>query len=138
MSLWFLNIIPRAKLPFNFFKVLNTESKGSEFFRNCVIKIVITSVSVCDLNLNPFSSRFFFSSSEFSIIPLWTTETSSDECGCALTILGIPWVAHLTWPIPIFPFEGFLNNIFSNSSTLPEHFFSSIKLLSSVANPAES
>ena len=30
----FLNIIPNAKLPFNFFKVLNTESKGFEFCKN--------------------------------------------------------------------------------------------------------
>ena len=46
------------------------DSKGFESFKYCVIKIVITSVSVCDLNLNPLFSRFFFNSSEFSIIPL--------------------------------------------------------------------
>ena len=51
MSGKFLNIIPKAKLPFNFFKVLNTDSKGFEFSKNWVTKTVITSVSVCDLNL---------------------------------------------------------------------------------------
>ena len=53
MSGKFLNIIPKAKLPFNFFKVLNTDSKGFEFSKNWVTKTVITSVSVCDLNLKP-------------------------------------------------------------------------------------
>ena len=138
MSEKFLNMMPNAKLPFNFFNVLNTETRGFEFCKYWVTNIVITSVSVCDLNLKPWASKSFFNSSEFSIIPLWTTETSSDEWGWALIILGIPWVAHLTWPIPIFPFEGFLNKIFSSSSTLPEHFFSSIKLLLKVAKPAES
>ena len=128
--------MPNAKLPFSFFKVLNTDSKGFEFCKNWVTKRVITSVSVCELNFNPWASKSFFNSSEFSIIPLWTTETTSEEWGCALTIFGTPWVAHLTWPIPMLPFEGFLNKIFSSSSTLPEHFFSSIKLLLKVAKPA--
>ena len=52
--------MPSAKLPFNFFKVLNTDFKGVEFSKNWVTKTVITSVSVCDLNLKPFSSRSFF------------------------------------------------------------------------------
>jgi len=77
-------------------------------------------------------------SSEFSIIPLCTTETCSDECGCALMTFGTPCVAHLTCPIPIFPFDGVLNKIFSNSSTLPEHFFSLIVSSVKVARPAES
>ena len=138
MSEKFLNIIPKAKLPFNFLRVLNTASKGSDFSNNWVTNKVITSVSVCDLNLKPWASRSFFSSSEFSIIPLCTTETSSEEWGCALIILGTPCVAHLTCPIPMLPLDGCLNNIFSSSSTLPEHFFSSIKLLLNVAKPAES
>ena len=95
-------------------------------------------MSVWDLNFIPLASNSFFISSEFSIIPLWTTETCSDECGCALTIFGTPWVAHLTWPIPMLPFDGVLKRIFSSSSTLPEHFFSLIVLLVKVANPAES
>ena len=66
----FLKIIPSAKLPFNFFKVLDTETKGWLSLRASVIKSVITSVSVCDLNLNPLDSNSFFISSEFSIIPL--------------------------------------------------------------------
>ena len=40
--------------------------------------------------------------------------------------------------MPRFPSEGDLNKIFSNSSTLPEHFFSLISLLHNVAKPAES
>ena len=95
-------------------------------------------MSVCDLNFIPLDSRSFFISSEFSIIPLWTTDTISDECGCAFSSFGMPCVAHLTCPIPIFPSDGVLNNIFSNSSTLPEHFFSLIPLLVKVAKPAES
>ena len=46
-------MIPKAKLPFSFFKVLNTDSNGFEFCKNLVTKTVITSVSVCDLNLKP-------------------------------------------------------------------------------------
>ena len=134
----FLKIIPRAKLPFNFFKVLDTETKGWLSLRASVIKSVITSVSVCDLNFNPFDTNSLLISSEFSIIPLWTTDTCSDECGCALTTLGTPCVAHLTCPIPIFPLEGVLNKIFSNSSTLPEHYFSLILSFVKVAKPAES
>ena len=38
----------------------------------------------------------------------------------------------------MFPSDGVLNRIFSNSSTLPEHFFSLIKLFFKVAIPAES
>ena len=49
----FLNMIPNAKLPFNFFNVLNTDSTGFEFSKNWVTRTVITSVSVCDLNLKP-------------------------------------------------------------------------------------
>ena len=119
----FLKIIPSAKLPFNFFNVLKTDSKGLLSFKASVINKVTTSVSVWDLSFIPLLSNSFFISSAFSIIPLWTTDTSSDEWGCAFTTFGIPWVAHLTWPIPMLPFEGVLKRIFSNSSTLPEHFF---------------
>ena len=66
----FLKIIPKAKLPFNFFNVLNTDSKGLLSFKASVIKSVTTSVSVWDLNFIPFISSSFFISSEFSIIPL--------------------------------------------------------------------
>ena len=66
----FLNIIPRAKLPFNFLSVLKTDSKGSFFFKDSVINNVTTSVSVWDLNFSPLVSNSFFNSSEFSIMPL--------------------------------------------------------------------
>ena len=115
--------MPRAKLPLSFSKVLLIVLIKSKFFKKSVRRKVITSVSVCDLNLYPFFSKSFFISLEFSIIPLWTTETSSDECGCAFTWLGMPCVAHLTWPIPRDPLEGLLNKIFSRFSTLPAHFF---------------
>jgi len=36
----------------------------------------------------------------------------------------------------MFPSDGALNKIFSNSSTLPEHFFSLILSSSKVAKPA--
>ena len=62
----------------------------SKSFSKSVSKNVITSVSVCDLNLYPLFSKSFFKSFEFSIIPLCTTETCSDECGCAFTWLGTP------------------------------------------------
>ena len=65
-----LKIIPNAKLPFNLFKVSKTDSNGLDFFKDSVINKVITSVSVCDLNFKPKSSRSFFNWSEFSIIQL--------------------------------------------------------------------
>ena len=114
-----MNIIPRAKLPFNFFNVVETASKGSLFFKASVINNVITSVSVWDLNLIPCNSKFFLISSEFSIIPLWTTETISEEWGWAFTILGTPWVAHLTCPIPKLPLDGDLNK-FIHASLLSD------------------
>ena len=104
----FLKIIPKAKLPLSFFKVSKTASSGSRVFNDSVINKVMTSVSVCDLNFNPLFSKAFFNSSEFSIIPLCTTETTSEECGCALISLGIPCVAHPACPIPILPSEGCL------------------------------
>ena len=75
----------------------------SNDFRFSVIRWTITSVSVWDLNKWPLLTKYFFNKVEFSIIPLWTTDTLSDEWGCALILLGIPCVAHLTWPIPVFP-----------------------------------
>ena len=63
--------------------------------------------------------KYFFKIVEFSIIPLWTTETLFDECGCAFRLLGTPWVAHLTWPMPIEPSIFCDNKLFSNLSTLP-------------------
>ena len=35
-------------------------------------------------------------------MPLWTKVTFPTLCGWALTSFGIPCVAHLVWPIPIF------------------------------------
>ena len=70
MSEKFLNIIPKAKLPLSFLSVLKTDSSGLLFLNSSVIKRVITSVSVCDLNFNPLNSNSLFNSSEFSIIPL--------------------------------------------------------------------
>ena len=128
--------MPRAKLPLSFSKVLLIAIIKSKFFKKSVSKNVITSVSVCDLNLYPFFSKSFFNSFEFSIIPLWTIETSSDECGCALTSFGTPCVAHLTWTSPKEPSVGFLNSIFYKLSTLPVHFFSSISPFWIVAIPA--
>ena len=75
---------------------------------------------------------------EFSIIPLWTTETVSDECGCAFIVLGMPWVAHLTCPIPTLPSKLILVTFFSKPSTLPSHLISLINPSFNVAMPAES
>ena len=47
-----------------------TMKKLDPAFKASVINKVITSVSVWDLNFKPLSSNSFFSSSEFSIIPL--------------------------------------------------------------------
>ena len=95
-------------------------------------------MSVCDLNLCPFLIRYFLSIVEFSTIPLWTTETFSDEWGWALIVLGDPWVAHLTWPIPMFPSTFILDKFFYKASTLPSHLTSLIKPSLNVAMPAES
>ena len=75
---------------------------------------------------------------EFSIIPLCTTDTFSEEWGWAFSVLGIPWVAHLTCPMPIFPTNLFLDRFFSKASTLPSHLISFIKPSFNVAMPAES
>ena len=95
-------------------------------------------MSVCDLKICPLFTKYFFNNVEFSIIPLWTTETLWDECGCALILLGIPCVAHLTWPIPIFPDKLFKSKFFSRFSTLPSDFTSLIIFSDKVAIPAES
>ena len=63
-------IMPRAKLPLSFSKVLFIAFIKSKFLRKSVKRNVITSVSVCDLNLYPFFSKFSFNSLEFSMIPL--------------------------------------------------------------------
>ena len=109
------------------FKVLVIASCNSNIFKFSVIKWTITSVSVCDLNTCPLLTRNFFNNVEFSIIPLWTTDTLWDECGCAFILFGIPCVAHLTWPIPIFPDKFFKSKFFSKLSTLPSDLTSFIK-----------
>ena len=53
-------------------------------------------------------------------------------------LLGIPWVAHLTWPIPIFPLRLFKSKLFSKLSTLPSDLTSLISPFDNVAIPAES
>ena len=62
--------MPRAKLPLSFSRVLLIAIMKSKSFKKSVKSRVITSVSVCDLNLYPFFSKSFFNSLEFSIIPL--------------------------------------------------------------------
>ena len=113
-------------------------SSNSEVFKCSVIKWTITSVSVCDLKLWPLLIKCFFNIVEFSIIPLWTTDTLWEEWGWAFKLFGIPWVAHLTCPIPIFPFKFFKSKLFSKLSTLPSDFTSLISPPESVAIPAES
>ena len=71
-------------------------------------------------------------------MPLCTTDTLSEECGWAFIELGIPWVAHLTWPIPIVPFKLLLDKFFYNTSTLPSHLTSFKWPSFIVAIPAES
>ena len=95
-------------------------------------------MSVCDLNTCPLLTRCFFNNVEFSIIPLCTTDTLSDECGCAFILFGTPCVAHLTCPIPIFPNKFFKSKFFSKLSTLPLDFTSLIIPADKVAIPAES
>jgi hypothetical protein len=56
------------------------------------------------------------------MIPLWTITSDSlfERIGWAFTSLGSPWVAHLVWPIPIFPSREILFLAFlTNFSTLP-------------------
>ena len=86
----------------------------------------------------PLLTKNFFNRVEFSIIPLWTTETLCEECGWALTLFGKPWVAHLTCPIPIEPWIVWMREFFSRSSTLTSDLISLIVPSESVAIPAES
>ena len=116
--------MPKAKLPWSFFKTLIIASLRLSFFKYSVIKWTMTSVSVWDLNLCPLLTKNFFNNVEFSIIPLWTTDTFSDECGWALIVFGIPCVAHRTWPIPTLPVNFDFETASSKLSTLPSHLTS--------------
>ena len=80
--------MPRAKLPCKDFKVFLIESTILSVFKCSVIKCTIPSVSVWDLNLCPLLTKNFFNNVEFSIMPLWTTDTFCDEWGWALILFG--------------------------------------------------
>ena len=41
------------------------------------------------------------------MMPLWTSATREEACGCALRSVGAPCVAQRVWPMPVKPASGF-------------------------------
>ncbi len=63
------------------------------------------------------SSRLI--STWFSMMPLCTTATLPERCGCALSSVGGPWVAQRVWPMPVAPSTHSLRSFFTRLSSLP-------------------
>ena len=98
----------------------------------------ITSVSVSELNRRPRDSSSVFSSTKFSMIPLWMTTILPARCGWAFSSEGRPCVAQRVWPMPIVPCSGFSSRSRARLSSLPTQRRTSILPPSRVASPAES
>ena len=81
---------------------INPFTEISAFIPAIVMQVYVVAMFLLVIGATLFdvvhkkSAKYFFNNVEFSIIPLWTTDTFSDECGCALTLFGKPCVAHLT------------------------------------------
>jgi len=74
----------------------------------------------------------------FSMMPLWTTATGPDVCGCALRSVGRPCVAHRVWPMPVLPRSGFFFSVSARCTSLPTARTISIPRPVCTARPAES
>jgi hypothetical protein len=59
-------------------------------------------------------------SSWFSMMPLCTTETPPEMCGCAFLSEGTPCVAQRVWPMPMLPCRPCAEASFSSSATRPQ------------------
>ena len=86
--------------------------------------------------LVPSAVSSAFSSRKFSMMPLWTTETLSFMCGCALRSVGRPCVAQRVWPMPVWPFSGCSASRDSRLRSLPSARRRSRWPFSTVAMPA--
>ena len=64
------------------------------------------SESVSVANEWPFAASSSRSALKFSMMPLWTTASPREACGCALVSVGLPCVAQRVWPMPIEPESG--------------------------------
>ena len=71
---------------------------------------------------------------------MWTTANFPElsAWGWEFILEGLPWVAHLVWPIPIVPTNASIPSAFSSSETRPLFFTKFNPLFSIVAIPAES
>ena len=111
----------------------------------CVVlrttRCTATSVSVSLANSTPAASSSWRSAAKFSMIPLWTTAIlpAASRCGWALRSVGLPWVAHRVWPIPVV--EGSIGSAASSDrrfSSLPAFLRMAMAPPATTATPAES
>ena len=75
------------------------------------------------------------------MIPLCTSATRpvAPGWGCALTLLGAPWVAHRVWPMPVVDSASGSSAIaFSRLASLPARLAEAIAPSVTSAMPAES
>jgi hypothetical protein len=112
-------------------------SRVSEVDR--AIRWASTSVSVSERSVTPALLRCCRSAVALSMIPLCTTEIrpSSEVCGCALSWVAGPCVAHRVCPIPTFPPSRF-GSVAVRSRTRPTVRCTCAPAPPSTAMPAES
>ena len=77
---------------------------------------------------------------EFSMIPLWMTaiRPAWSVWGCALGVVGAPWVAHRVWPMPSVPVGIPSSSACSSTLSLPAAFMILSPLPFTTAMPDES
>ncbi len=95
-------------------------------------------MSVSDVNTRPARRSSSRSSRWFSMMPLCTTVTPSEVCGCAFCSEGRPWVAQRVWPTPITPGHGSAASRAFSATSFPAARRTLVLPPSSVATPAES
>ena len=130
---------PGAKAPRRRCKAAAVASRGGRpCSSSAVIKCAMTSVSVSVAKRWPAAVSSSRSGWKFSIIPLWTTATRSVTWGCALLVVGAPWVAQRVWPMPTSPASGSRARSSASASIRPSLRRRSISPSTIVAMPAES
>src|SRR5664279_5592389 len=76
------------------------------------------------------------------MIPLWTRAivppAQDATCGCALTSVGGPWVAHRLCPMPAAPVGLDSSKAAANSTSLPARLITVLRSARNRATPAES
>jgi len=99
------------------------------FASSCSSRWAAHSVSVSLTNSTPAASSSARSVAKFSIMPLWmmASRPLRERCGWALRSVGLPWVAHRVWPMPVVPVLMALSGAWAASScsrlpSLPARF----------------